>query len=44
MNNPVRRLAHTPPREALALAAVGALGVAAALAVYATWRFAKLVP
>jgi hypothetical protein len=44
MNNSVRRLAIKPPREAIALAAVSTLGIAAVLAVYATWRFAKLVP
>ena len=44
MNNPVRRLATKPQRDAIAVAFVGALAVAAVVAVYATWKFAKLVP
>ena len=40
----VRLVTVKPPRESVALALVGILGVAAVVAVYATWRFAKLVP
>ena len=45
MNDRVRRIMPTKPqRDAFAVAAVGALGIAALVAVYATWKFAKLVP
>ncbi len=45
MNNPVRRITPTKAqRDAVAFAAVSAIGIAAFVAVYATWRFAKLVP
>lgn len=45
MNNPIRRITPTKAqRDAIALAAVSAIGIAAVVAVYATWRFAKLVP
>jgi hypothetical protein len=44
MNLHLPRIAVKPARDAAALAAVSVLGIAAVAAVYATWRFAKLVP
>lgn len=44
MNLHLPRAPVKPSRDAIAAAMVGALGLAACVAVYATWRFAKLVP